>query len=73
MTNKHGPTRGDLLFRFWFSLAGLSLLIGALIFRGIPQGPAGWEAIGLATLFFGGTLVWTLWKLIRHDHSECAE
>ncbi|WP_299599798.1 hypothetical protein [uncultured Tateyamaria sp.] len=73
MTNKHCPTRGDLLFRFWFSLAGFSLLIGALVFRGIPQGPAGWEVIGLATLFFGGTLVWTLWKLIRRDHSECAE
>lgn len=73
MTNKHGPTRGDLLFRFWFSLAGFSLLIGALIFRGIPQGPAGWEAIGLATLFFGGTLIWTVWKLIRRDHSEAPD
>lgn len=56
------------MFRFWFSLVGIFLLTGALIFRGIPQGPAGWEAIGLATLFFGGTFVWTLRKLLRRDH-----
>ena len=69
MSKKFGPTRGDLMFRFWFSLVGLALLISALIFRGIPQGPAGWEAIGLATLFFGGTFLWTVWKLARRDHS----
>lgn len=68
MGNKFGPTRSDLMFRLWFSILGLVLLFGALIFRGIPQGPAGWEAIGLATLFFGGTFLWTVWKLIRRDH-----
>lgn len=69
MSNKYGPTRSDLMFRFWFSAVGLALLIGALAFRGMPTGPAGWEAIGLATLFFGGTFAWTIWKLIRRDHS----
>ncbi|WP_299613030.1 hypothetical protein [uncultured Tateyamaria sp.] len=68
MSDKYGPTRSDLMFRFWFSLLGLVLLTGALMFRGIPQGPAGWEAIGLATLFFGGTFVWTIRKLLRRDH-----
>ncbi|KIC51924.1 hypothetical protein [Tateyamaria sp. ANG-S1] len=66
--NKFGPTRSDLMFRFWFSVAGLAMLTGALIFRGMPQGPAGWEAIGLAAIFFGGTFGWTLWKLLRRDH-----
>ncbi|WP_299138573.1 hypothetical protein [uncultured Tateyamaria sp.] len=69
MTNKHGPTRGDLKFRLGFSLLGLALVGAALAVRGLPQGPGGWEAIGLGTLFFGGTLVWTLRKLIRRDHS----
>ncbi|WP_299722750.1 hypothetical protein [uncultured Tateyamaria sp.] len=69
MSNKHGPTRGGLKFRLGFSLVGLTLVAVALIYRGWPQGPGGWEAIGLGTLFFGGTLIWTLRKLIRGDHS----
>ena len=68
--NKFGPTRGDLKFRFGFSVAGLLLLSGAVAYRGWPQGPGGWEAIGIAALFFGGTLLWTLVKLVRKDHSD---
>ena len=41
----------------------------ALLYRGLPQGPGGWEAIGLGTLFFGGTFAWSFWKLIKGDHS----
>lgn len=51
------------------SLAGLVLLMGALLFRGMPQGPAGWDAIGLASVFPGGTFAWILWKMVRRDHS----
>ncbi|WP_299286527.1 hypothetical protein [uncultured Tateyamaria sp.] len=69
MTNKYGPTRNDLKFRLGFSLVGLALVGAALAFRGLPTGPGGWEAIGLGTAFFGGTLIWTLRKLIRRDHS----
>ncbi|WP_299371021.1 hypothetical protein [uncultured Tateyamaria sp.] len=69
MSNKYGPTRGDLKFRLAVSLIGLAMVAGALAYRGLPQGPGGWEAIGLGTLFFGGTLLWTLRKLIRRDHS----
>ena len=61
--NKFGPTRGDLMFRLLFSLGGLALVAGAVIVRGWPQGPGGWEAIGIATVFFGGTALWTLGKL----------
>lgn len=70
MTNKFGPTSADLKFRLVFSVVGLALTLGALLYRGLPTGPGGWEAIGIATLFFGGTFVWTLIKLIRKDHPD---
>ncbi|MEM8578440.1 MAG: hypothetical protein AAGF60_11345 [Pseudomonadota bacterium] len=70
MTNKFGPTRKDLMFRLAFSVAGLAFMIGALIYRGLPIGAAGWEAIGISTVFFGGTAAWTLWKLARKDYSD---
>ena len=65
MSDKYGPSRGDLLFRLWFSIAGLGLIGVALLYRGLPTGPAGVEAIGIALVFFGGTLIWTLRKLRR--------
>ena len=68
--NKYGPTRGDLKFRLAFSGVGLVLLVSAIAYRGWPKGPGGWEAIGIATVFFGGTFVWTLIKLIRGDHPD---
>ena len=68
--NKYGPTSGDLKFRLAFSIAGLALTIGALVYRGQPKGPGGWEAIGIAILFFGGTFIWTLIKLARKDHPD---
>ncbi|MEO0390030.1 MAG: hypothetical protein AAF218_03725 [Pseudomonadota bacterium] len=70
MANKFGPSRKDLMFRLAVSVAGLLLLIGAILYRGLPIGPAGWEAIGISTVFFGGTLAWTLWKLIKKDYSD---
>lgn len=69
MSNKFGPTRADLKFRLIFSVCGLALVAGALLFRGLPTGPAGWEALGISILFFGGTCGWTGWKLIKGDHS----
>ncbi|MEL7098026.1 MAG: hypothetical protein AAGM84_04285 [Pseudomonadota bacterium] len=70
MKNKYGPTRGDLMFRLTFSVLGLAAVIGALLYRGLPTGPGGWEAIGIATIFFGGTFAWTMWKLIKKDHPD---
>ena len=68
--NKFGPTKGDLKFRLGFATAGLCLLAGAIAYRGWPTGPGGWEAIGLALIFFGGTFVWTLRKLITKDYPD---
>ena len=59
----NGPTRGELIFRLCFSLAGLALLVVAVTVRGIPSGPALFEVIGVAGAFFGGTAIWTILKL----------
>lgn len=67
--SKYGPSRGDLKFRLGFSVAGLALMVFAIAYRGLPTTAGGWEAIGIASLFFGGTFVWTLRKLLRGDHS----
>lgn len=68
--SKYGPTKSDLKFRLIVAVLGLALTAGALVIRGLPAGPGGWEAIGIATLFFGGTLIWTLRKLIRKEYSD---
>lgn len=69
MSNKYGPTRSDLKFRLAFSVVGLGLVGAALVYRGVPTSAGGWEAIGIGIAFFGGTLAWTLRKLIKGDHS----
>lgn len=70
MSNKFGPTKADLKFRLIFSVAGLALMGAAVAYRGVPQGPALVETIGIAGAFFGGTFVWSLRKLIRKDYSD---
>lgn len=70
MANKYGPTRGELWFRIWFSLVGVALMIGIVIVKGVPEGPAAIETFGIGTLFFGGSLVWNLRKLIRKDYPD---
>ncbi|MFN3825028.1 MAG: hypothetical protein ACK4GW_06355 [Pseudorhodobacter sp.] len=57
------PTRGELWFRLVFSLFGLGLLMFALWYRGIPQGPALIEVVGVASLFFGGSAMLTARRL----------
>jgi xanthosine utilization system XapX-like protein len=36
--------------------------------RGVPQGPAIVEVVGLAGVMFGGSLALSVWKLIKRDH-----
>lgn len=67
---KFGPTRGELMFRLWVSIAGLGLLVATLFLRGMPTGPAMFEIIGIAGAFFGGTLIWTAHKLMQEDNSQ---
>lgn len=58
-----GPSRGELIFRLCFSLAGLALLVVAVAVRGMPRGPALFEVFGIAGVFFLGTAIWTILKL----------
>lgn len=61
---KHGPTRGELWFRLAVSLAGLVLMAYALSRHGV-RGLAWFEIVIFAGAFFGGTALWTLWRLLR--------
>jgi hypothetical protein len=66
--SKFGPTRGELLFRLGFSLAGLAFAAVALFYRGPPSGPAFFEIGIIAGGFFAGTAVYSAWKLyLRED------
>ncbi len=65
MASKFGPSRGELWFRLVFSVLGLAMMGFALWYRGVPEGPALFEVVGLAGAFFGGTAIWTGVKLWR--------
>jgi xanthosine utilization system XapX-like protein len=62
--DRFGPTRGELKFRLVFSVAGLALMVFALTHRGLPSGPGIFEIVGMAGLFFGGTAIWTVRRLL---------
>lgn len=68
--SKFGPSRSELKFRLWVSVAGLAMLAAALVFRGLPTGPAMFEVVGIAGAFFGGTFVWTLRKMVQQKKDE---
>lgn len=70
--SKYGPSKKELQFRLIVSVVGLALLAAALAYRGMPQGVAVFETIGIAGVFFGGSLVWTLKKLVRKEFSDDA-
>lgn len=65
---KYGPGRGELWFRFWFSVAGLVVLVGVWATGGLPGGPALVEIFGFGGLFLAGTAIWAARRLIRRDH-----
>lgn len=61
---KYGPSRGELIFRLVFSLAGLAGLAVTLVrpeWRGLVLSEIG----VLALAFFGGTAIWTARQLMR--------
>ena len=60
-----GPPRGELWVRLAVSLAGLAMMLAALVVRGVPEGPALVEVVGIAGLFFGGSAVWCARRLWR--------
>lgn len=66
---KHGPTRGEHRFRLIASLFGLALMVFAIVWRWDDLGGsvAVVEVVIFATAFFGGSAVWSGWKLTRRD------
>lgn len=59
------PPRGELWLRLIISLFGLMMMVFAVWYRGLPEGPAIIEVVGLAGVFFGGSVIWTARKLWR--------
>ncbi|GFE49734.1 hypothetical protein So717_14870 [Roseobacter cerasinus] len=70
--SKYGPSRKELKLRMIVSAGGLLLLTVALALRGLPKGPAMFEVIGIAGVFFGGTFLWSLKNLLRRDHPDAS-
>ena len=72
MTEKNpwrfGPTRGELWFWLCTRLGGFALMGAALAVRGLPEGPAIAEVVGLATVVFGYLGGRSVKRLIRREH-----
>jgi hypothetical protein len=65
---RYGPTRGELWFWLFASLGGFGLMAVAIAVRGIPEGPAIAEVLGLGTVVFGYLGGRSVKRLIRHEH-----
>ena len=65
---RFGPTRGELWVWLWASAGGFAFLAVALVVRGIPDGPAIAEVVGLATVVFGYLGIRSVKRLIRREH-----
>jgi hypothetical protein len=69
MSRRFGPSRGELWFRLIFSLCGLAIMVFALIYRGI--GGIAWiEVVLIASVFFGGTVIWTALRLLASKEDD---
>ena len=63
--NKFGPSRGDIIFRLCMGLFICGLLIVAAIVKGVPTGLVGIELYLFCGAFGVGSVIWSLWKLMR--------
>ena len=57
------PRAGNCGFGWPVGIGGLALLIAVVTARGMPSGPALVEVVGFGGVFFGGTVLWSAWKL----------
>jgi hypothetical protein len=65
---RYGPTRGELWFWLWASVAGGALTGSALLYHGVPGGPALIEVVGLPTAVFGYLGGRSVKRLIRREY-----
>ncbi|WP_430465680.1 hypothetical protein [Tabrizicola sp.] len=56
------------MFRSVVSVLGLAFVGFLLWRRGVPDGPALIEVVGVALAFFGGTLALSVWRLVKRNH-----
>lgn len=69
MTRRFGPSRGEHVFRLIAGLLGLALIAGASVYLHMHKDTHLGELLIFGLAFFGGTTLWSGWKLIRRDHS----
>ena len=65
---RFGPTRGELWFWLWTSLGGFVMLGTVVAVRGIPEGPALVEVLGVGGAVFGYLGGRSIKRLIRREH-----
>jgi hypothetical protein len=63
--NDFGPSRGELWFRIVVGILGLCLVAFMVFAKGLPEGPALVEVVGLGVAFFGGTLFFAVRRLLK--------
>ena len=59
-----GPNRGEHKVRVAIGVLGLGLAAGGFALTGINS-LAAFEIILISTAFFGGTALWSAWKLYK--------
>jgi hypothetical protein len=65
---RFGPTRGELWFWLWVSVAGIVMLGALVTLRGLPEGPAIVEVLGVGVAVFGYLGGRSVKRLVRHQH-----
>ncbi|MEM7544830.1 MAG: hypothetical protein AAF367_04770 [Pseudomonadota bacterium] len=60
---KYDPPPSEYRFRIIASVVILAIVVFALIYRGLPTGPASIEAIVSGVIFGSATIAWSVWKL----------
>ncbi len=63
--SKFGPTRGELKFRLGVGVFVCGLLVVAAIVKGVPTGLVGIELFVFCGAFGLGSIIWSIWKLMR--------
>jgi len=68
--SRFGPTRRELRFRLGWSVLGIVVLAGLWVAGVLPEGPGRIEILALAGLFFGGSAIWSAWKLRQSEDED---
>ncbi len=67
---KYDPPRKELWFRLFVGVGIIAFIAAAILYRGVPSGPAAYETVGMAILVGGGTIAWCVWKLVKSGKDD---